>query len=199
LVAESRVSLSRIETFLLAEEITERITYDDEDTPIRIVDGSYSWTSSTSDNVKDTKAGEKYAQFEDEKEETNDAVVDVEKSTNTLHNINLRVHKASLTCVVGLVGKFIYMFVHLYIGSGKSSLLSAIIGEMKQTNGETRVSSNKIAYCPQQSWIQNGTVKENIVFGLPFDANKYKQAIRCCCLERDLEILPAGDQTEIGN
>lgn len=70
---------------------------------------------------------------------------------------------------------------------------------MKQTQGETIVSAESIAYCPQQPWIQNATVRENITFGMPFDEDRYQKTIKCCSLERDLEILPAGDMTEIGN
>ncbi|GFS39781.1 multidrug resistance-associated protein 10 [Actinidia rufa] len=54
------------------------------------------------------------------------------------------------------------------------------------------------AYVAQTSWIQNGTIQENIVFGLPMDREKYREAIRVCCLEKDLEMMEYGDQTEIG-
>ncbi|KAL0484005.1 ATP-binding cassette, subfamily C [Acrasis kona] len=167
LVAESKVSVSRISNFLQADQINDRETFDDFGTPVVIEDASFSWgvakpeATSTDDNIN------------------MDAV-------DNLRNINFKVERGSLTCIVGLVG------------AGKSTLLSAIIGEISQTSGTTRISTRNIAYCPQQSWIQNGSVKENITFGLPYDEKKYKTAIRCCCLERDLEILPAGDQTEIG-
>ena len=54
------------------------------------------------------------------------------------------------------------------------------------------------AYVAQTSWIQNGTIQENIIFGLPMDREKYREAIRVCCLEKDLEMMEYGDQTEIG-
>lgn len=58
--------------------------------------------------------------------------------------------------------------------------------------------SEKIAYVQQNPWIQNKTIRENILFGMPFDEEKYAETISICELTRDLEILPAGDSTEIG-
>jgi ABC-type multidrug transport system fused ATPase/permease subunit len=55
-----------------------------------------------------------------------------------------------------------------------------------------------IAYVAQTSWIQNGTIEENILFGLPMNRQKYNEVIRVCCLEKDLEMMEFGDQTEIG-
>lgn len=58
--------------------------------------------------------------------------------------------------------------------------------------------SESIAFVQQQPWIQNKTIKDNILFGLPYDEERFKATIRACQLKRDLEILPGGDQTEIG-
>ena len=55
-----------------------------------------------------------------------------------------------------------------------------------------------VGYCPQNAWIQNATVRENICFGRPFDEERYWRAVRDSCLERDLELLPHYDQTEVG-
>jgi len=60
------------------------------------------------------------------------------------------------------------------------------------------VLNQKISYVQQTPWIQNKTIRENICFGLPFNHQKYENCIKICELSRDLEILPAGDQTEIG-
>lgn len=54
------------------------------------------------------------------------------------------------------------------------------------------------AYVAQTAWIQNGTIQDNILFGLPMNREKYKEAVRVCCLEKDLEMMEFGDQTEIG-
>ncbi|KNE55572.1 hypothetical protein AMAG_01463 [Allomyces macrogynus ATCC 38327] len=102
-----------------------------------------------------------------------------------IHNAHLTVPKGSLVAVVGAVG------------SGKSSLLSGIVGEMKRTKGHVQV-SGRVGYCPQQAWIQNATLKDNILFGLPFDAARYARAVRLASLERDFKQLPDGEMTEIG-
>jgi len=104
---------------------------------------------------------------------------------STLKNLNLEVKKGELIAVVGK------------IGSGKSSLLSAILGEMVKIDGEIR-RSGSVAYVAQQAWIQNMTVQENIIFGKPLDIRRYQEVVSSCALTSDLEILPSGDQTEIG-
>ena len=83
------------------------------------------------------------------------------------------------------------------VGSGKSSLLSALLGEMHKFNGTINVNGS-VAYVPQQAWIQNATLKNNILFGNQLDDNYYDKVITACALRTDLNILPAGDSTEIG-
>ncbi|TPX30915.1 homogentisate 1,2-dioxygenase [Synchytrium microbalum] len=102
-----------------------------------------------------------------------------------LRDLTFEIKRGSLVAIVGSVG------------SGKSSLLQAIVGEMRRVTGEYGVEGT-VGYCAQQSWIQNCTLKDNILFGLPFDVDRYQQVIKDCSLERDLEILPGGDETEIG-
>ncbi|XP_060528661.1 multidrug resistance-associated protein 1-like [Cylas formicarius] len=102
-----------------------------------------------------------------------------------LKNIDLRIPKGSLTAVVGMVG------------SGKSSLISALLGEMEKLGGRVNTVGS-VAYVPQQAWIQNATVKDNILFGKPFDKIRYNKVLEACALKTDLEILANGDQTEIG-
>ncbi|KAI8865339.1 P-loop containing nucleoside triphosphate hydrolase protein, partial [Ramicandelaber brevisporus] len=83
------------------------------------------------------------------------------------------------------------------VGSGKSSILGALVGEMKRVSGTIEFGGT-IGYCTQTAWIQNATVRDNILFGQPFDEARYRQVVRVCALERDLQQLPDGDQTEIG-
>ena len=114
--------------------------------------------------------------------------VDVTWSPGTdpaLKDIDVEIETGSLTAVVGSVG------------SGKTSLISALLGELDFNRGNINTQGT-IAYVPQQPWIQHGTLKENITFGRELDKEKYKQVIEACALTRDVEILPAGDQTEIG-
>ncbi|KAF9432209.1 hypothetical protein BGZ76_011121, partial [Entomortierella beljakovae] len=104
----------------------------------------------------------------------------------TLSNINLRISDGNLTAIVGRIGQ------------GKSSLLSAIMGEMYKNAEGTVTVYGDIAYVPQQAWIINATVRDNILFGKPFDKAKYDEVIYASGLTPDLEMLSAGDRTEIG-
>nr|APD26508.1 ATP-binding cassette transporter subfamily C member 1 X1 protein [Brachionus koreanus] len=83
------------------------------------------------------------------------------------------------------------------VGAGKSSFLSAILGEMYKLEGKLNIDGS-ISYVPQQAWIQNASVRENIVFGNKFDYKYYNCVIQACSLQTDLDILVAGDKTEIG-
>lgn len=102
-----------------------------------------------------------------------------------LKNINFELPRGSLTAVVGSVG------------SGKSSLLNALVGELKSQTGQV-IFGGRLAYCPQQAWMQNGTVRENILFGEPFDQRQYDRVVAACALLPDFAMLPDGDGTEIG-
>ncbi|HEY6437467.1 MAG TPA: ATP-binding cassette domain-containing protein, partial [Ignavibacteriaceae bacterium] len=81
--------------------------------------------------------------------------------------------------------------------SGKSSLLSALLGEMEKLEGNVNT-YGRVAYVPQQAWIQNSTLRQNIIFTNEYNENYYKKVIKSCALEPDLKILAAGDMTEIG-
>ncbi|KAH0658452.1 hypothetical protein KY289_027200 [Solanum tuberosum] len=106
-------------------------------------------------------------------------------SRSTLRNINLEVKPGEKIAICGEVG------------SGKSSLLSAILGEVPSIQGTVQVYGTT-AYVSQSAWIQTGTIRENIVFGSPLDSQRYQQTLEKCSLLKDLEILPYGDLTEIG-
>ncbi|KAM0751625.1 P-loop containing nucleoside triphosphate hydrolase protein [Meredithblackwellia eburnea MCA 4105] len=108
-----------------------------------------------------------------------------EKETLQLRDITVEIPRGQLCAVVGAVG------------SGKSSLLQAMVGEMRRTKGEVTFGGS-ISYCSQQAWIQNCTLKDNVLFGRPYDEVRYKQVIKDACLEADLAMLPSGDLTEIG-
>ncbi|RKO90517.1 P-loop containing nucleoside triphosphate hydrolase protein, partial [Blyttiomyces helicus] len=84
-------------------------------------------------------------------------------------------------------------------GSGKSSLILALLGEMKRVNGHQYLpTSHTTAYVAQTAWLINATIRDNILFGNPYDAKRYQETIEACALIRDLETLEGGDLTEIG-
>ncbi|XP_068611090.1 LOW QUALITY PROTEIN: ATP-binding cassette sub-family C member 9 [Brachionichthys hirsutus] len=108
---------------------------------------------------------------------------------STLSDINIRVPTGQLTMIVGQVG------------CGKSSLLLAMLGEMQTIEGGVHWSNKNrysVAYAAQKSWLLNATVEENITFGSPFNKQRYKAVIDACSLQPDVDLLPFGDQTEIG-
>uniref|UniRef100_A0A4W3JBM4 ATP-binding cassette, sub-family C (CFTR/MRP), member 3 n=1 Tax=Callorhinchus milii TaxID=7868 RepID=A0A4W3JBM4_CALMI len=102
-----------------------------------------------------------------------------------LHNIDLVAPEGALVAVVG------------HVGCGKSSLVSALLGEMERLEGSVSVQGS-VAYVPQQAWVQNATLRENIVFGQPHIEHKYQLTLQACALLPDLTVLPGGDNTEIG-
>ncbi|XKL66876.1 hypothetical protein PGB90_010296 [Kerria lacca] len=106
-------------------------------------------------------------------------------SSPILNNINVKINSGNLVAVVGPVG------------SGKSSLISAFLGEMYKHSGFVNTKGT-VAYVPQQAWIQNATFKDNITFGGKINDSIYSQVLDACALNADLEILPGHDQTEIG-
>nr|XP_027117439.1 ABC transporter C family member 14-like isoform X2 [Coffea arabica] len=110
---------------------------------------------------------------------------DEESREEVVNDLNFMIRKGELAAIVGTVG------------SGKSSLLASILGEMDKISGKLRVCGTT-AFVAQTSWIQNGTIEENILFGLSMNHERYKEVLRVCCLEKDLDMMEFGDQTEIG-
>ncbi|QRG38744.1 hypothetical protein FDK38_003162 [Candidozyma auris] len=102
-----------------------------------------------------------------------------------LSNINMSVKKGELDCIVGRVG------------SGKSSIIQSLLGDLYKLDGEVKV-RGKVAYVSQVPWIINGSVKENILFGHKYDPEFYHKVLKACALTVDLKILPKGDRTEVG-
>ncbi|KAK7828275.1 abc transporter c family member 10 [Quercus suber] len=106
-------------------------------------------------------------------------------SKPTLRDLNLEVRLGEKVAVCGEVG------------SGKSALLAAILGEVPKIQGTIKV-YGKISYVSQTAWIQSGTIQDNILFGSAMDSERYKETLERCSLVKDLELLPFGDLTEIG-
>ena len=106
-------------------------------------------------------------------------------SGRCLEELDFVAHKGDLTCIVGRVG------------SGKSSFLQAILGDLWKIRGEVIVRGH-IAYVSQQPWVMNASVRENVVFGHRWDPHFYERTVQACALVEDFKTLPDGDQTEVG-
>ncbi|RMZ90758.1 hypothetical protein DV736_g2006, partial [Chaetothyriales sp. CBS 134916] len=181
-VQESKVSVDRVEEFLNEEE-TEKYEqlrmckHDNLAEPrIALENATLTWGSKSPDPI------------------ATDAF--------RLINVNVDFQPGKLNIIAGPTG------------SGKTSLLMALLGEMKLVSGivflpggsirqqlrpdPLTALTDSVAYCAQQAWLINATIKENILFASPFDHQRYHAVIYACALERDLEILDAGDQTLVG-
>nr|XP_043640204.1 putative ABC transporter C family member 15 [Erigeron canadensis] len=110
---------------------------------------------------------------------------DPDSRTPNLDQIELQVKRGMKVAICGTVG------------SGKSSLLSCILGEMPKSSGTVKISGSK-AYVPQSAWILTGNIRENILFGNAYDQMKYDKTIKACALSKDFELFSTGDLTEIG-
>ncbi|XP_012058533.1 PREDICTED: probable multidrug resistance-associated protein lethal(2)03659 [Atta cephalotes] len=107
------------------------------------------------------------------------------QSENTLENLNLEIEKGKLYAVIGMVG------------SGKSSFLSAILGEISLTEGQVKVNGS-VSYASQEAWVFGATVRQNILFGQSYERQRYQKVIKACALVRDFKQFPQGDQTVVG-
>ncbi|NXB08516.1 MRP1 protein, partial [Cnemophilus loriae] len=153
-VAQTKVSLSRLEDFLFAEDLNpEDVTMNySGNHAVGFIGASFRW-------------------------EKNGLPI--------LKNLSVSIPEGSLVAIVGQVG------------SGKSSFLSAVLGEMEKLEGTVQ-RRGSVAYVSQQAWIQNDSLQENILFGSSLNRPYYELVLECCALLPDLKQLPDGDQTEIG-
>lgn len=158
MIAQTRVSLDRISSFLEEEELQRDAVFkadrNSSNMAVEIKDGTFSWDLSS-------------------------------EGMPTLSNINMKVSEGMRVAVCGKVG------------SGKTSLLSCILGEMPKLSGMVKV-SGRTAYVSQSAWIETGNIEENILFGDTMDKNKYKNVLQVCALKKDLTLFSHGDQTIIG-
>nr|CAD7452465.1 unnamed protein product [Timema tahoe] len=104
---------------------------------------------------------------------------------STLQDINLRVKQGKLIAIIGPVG------------SGKSSLLQVLLGELTVSEGTCAVEGS-LSYACQEPWVFGSTIRQNIVFGSTFNKRRYDEVVRVCALRRDLEGFPQGDLTQVG-
>lgn len=108
-----------------------------------------------------------------------------DKDIPALENITMNVKKNATVAIIGEVA------------SGKSALIRAILGFLKRSSGDCTV-CGKVAFASQHAWVQNMTLRDNILFGLPYEKEKYDRIVDACELRRDIEILSGGDMAELG-
>ena len=202
-VVDAWSSIGRIQDFLIAEEQSDDYVWDLEGKhAISMENAGFTWertVTQDSDKKSDLQSNKKQDKKAKDVEKaaawkpgpTGSKSGEDSSSTLTkvepfkLQDLDFSVGHHELIAVIGSVG------------SGKSSLLAALAGDMRRTNGSLTLGATR-AFCPQYAWIQNTSVKENILFGKPYDAKWYEAVIDACALRPDLEMLPNGDMTEIG-
>ncbi|KAM5465546.1 ATP-binding cassette transporter yor1 [Microsporum audouinii] len=193
-VTDAWTALNRIQDFLLAEEQKDDIERDESlANALEINDASFTWErlpTSEEDSSKKKGHGNRNGKVKKtgkdiEKESPDGSGLQSPTEPFQLTNLSFTAGRNELIAVIGTVG------------CGKSSLLAALAGDMRMTGGHAAMGASR-AFCPQYAWIQNATVKENILFGKEYDEAWYNKVIDACALRADLNMLPNGDQTEIG-
>ena len=201
-VVDAWSSLGRIQDFLLAEEQSDDFIWDMEGKDaISMAQADFTWERTVSQDpekrqdpqltkkqIKAARTSEKAAlktkrHSSSNSEDSSSSVTQMEPFK--LHDMNFSVGRNELIAIIGGVG------------SGKSSLLAALAGDMRRTTGSVTMGATR-AFCPQYAWIQNASVKENILFGKEYNRKWYDAVIDACALRPDLDMLPHGDLTEIG-
>ena len=188
-ISEVRVSIRRIGQFLglpEPEEVARYFEMHDDAPLVDVAEADFDWASSVREGderqfVKKSKTGSLSLNMDG-----------LEETTFSLKNISMRLQRGELVCVVGAVG------------SGKSSLLAGLMGEMKsnhqvqEPHPHVYTNTSSISYCSQKPWIISGSIQDNILFGGEYDEEWYHAVIVACCLDEDIAALPLGDATQIG-
>ena len=214
---EFSVSMKRIHTFLICKEINLQAVWFrdaslDDNVGVQICNSNFSWGGLKQVKPNVNKANSKLINIKQNNEDSQTVGLTVRKSI-LLKSLNLTIYSGEFICIIGEVG------------SGKSSLISCILGDMiaidedtineigdklmdKETHNilwdRSMILNNVVRLggsmwlVQQNPWIQNKTIRDNILFGSSLHENRYNKAIEACQLAADLEILKGGDLTEIG-
>lgn len=169
MLAEGLASIKRIEKFMMQEEIVK-----DPQTLISLKT-DYILSGKDIDNISTSKI-----HLHRLKAKWNPKSIDP-----TLEGINLEIHSGSLTIVIGT------------IGSGKSSLLQTILGELSLEGGMLKTNGT-YSYCSQEPWLFSGSLRQNILFDMEMNKERYKTVLNACSLNQDIEGWPERDNTVIG-
>ena len=173
---DSAASLRRIQTYITTEEVQACEVQHEMKNAIEICRADFVW-----DPQEDSITAGKVS----DREIVDLPTGEITKSAFYLQSIDLSVRHGELLAIIGA------------IGSGKSSLLSAIAGDMAMTGGSANRSAPH-AICPQRPWLWNATVRENIIGSCPYEAYRYDLVVKACSLRHDLDLLPHNDHTMVG-
>ncbi|XP_015344293.1 ATP-binding cassette sub-family C member 12 isoform X2 [Marmota marmota marmota] len=197
-MAEANVSLRRMKKILVDKSPPSYITQpEDPDIVLLLANATLTWEQETSKKNNSKKAQDQkrhfvkkqrqevYAEHSPSAQGAAGSEEQSDSPKSILHNISFVVRKGK---VLGICGN---------VGSGKSSLIAALLGQMQLQKGIVAVNGT-LAYVSQQAWIFHGNVRENILFGEKYDHQRYQHTVRVCGLLKDLRSLPYGDLTEIG-
>jgi len=190
--ADAYTGMKRMQSFFEAPTLRDRIVIDSTmDLAVEARDASFKWSPAESKAESKSADESKGAESKDQvKSPVEEKSVESPESVTadtafTLNNVNLAIPRGQLVAIIGPVG------------SGKSSLLQGLLGDMVRTGGTVRF-GGRLGYCQQSAWIQNATIRDNILFGRAFDEDRYWQAVRSASLMADLDQLVDGDMTDIG-
>ncbi|KIO19698.1 hypothetical protein M407DRAFT_82489 [Tulasnella calospora MUT 4182] len=191
-VLHALVSMRRIETFLAEDEVEDWVTSLKRDTPqvelsaqsstlpckVGFESATFQWYAETAkaDSTPPTS-------------ETSSATIATDPAPAfRLQDISINFPLGKLSLITGATG------------SGKTSILNALLGEMNRVSGSVFLdkSNHNVAYAAQFPWLEHATIRDNILFRTPFDAGRYDAVLEACALKHDLGIFEAGDMTEIG-
>ncbi|KAF8896247.1 ABC transporter [Infundibulicybe gibba] len=184
-IADAKNATERLYGVFEAELLTTTYTTEASlSSAIHVQNASFTWDSPPPNSDGGKKKPKDTALQRQKDKEIQDKA---DEAVFKIPSVSMDVQRGQLVAIVGPVG------------SGKTSLLQGIIGEMRRTDAAGEIKfGGTVGYCPQSAWIQNATIRENICFGRPFEEERYWRAIRDACLEPDLDMLPNGDLTEVG-
>lgn len=154
------------------------------DVAVRASNATFEWMSAAPEDSGSGSSSKKSNKLDKRKKANDNSGTSTPKQQEPfkIPNLNIEIPKGKLVAMVGRVG------------SGKSSIISGLLGEMKQTSGTVKF-GGKIAYCAQHAFIQNATLRDNVLFGQPWDEERYWRVIDEACLVQDCLQLPDGDLT----
>lgn len=189
LAGDAMTAVRRLQEFFEAELSDDDIEIDlGLDVAIRTTHATFQWPTAKEGVSGNSEKKKKLWQRKKAKAKETDEQPPTPASPQEpfkIEDLDLEIPRGRLVAIVGAVG------------SGKSSILHGLLGEMRSISGKV-VFGGTVSYCSQTAWIQNATIRDNVLFGQPWDESRYWNAIKQACLLPDLEILPDGDLTELG-